>query len=199
MEGLPPRRPGAIRGDDARYPRVHPPLPDACLASGLSPHPLLRPARQPNPPTTSRVSAPCSRCRSSRSMPSRPPTPRLRQALSPKSRKHQSTPALAAAAACSSSRPSCRGNSPMLREALSTTPPRFHERSGSTPHDDDLKATTPKSRSPVWSLLSPPRLSSLQRCVHHATAAPIFNNIPASRSEKRLAPELNAIPTPQPT
>src|SRR5713101_1463666 len=150
-------------------------------------------------PTTSRVSAPCSRCRSSRSMPSRPPPQRLRQALSPNSRKHQSTPALAAAAACSSSRPSCRGNSPMLREALSTTPPRFHERSGSTPHDDDLRATTPKSRSPVWPLLSPPRLSSLQRCVHDATAAPLFNNIPASTSEKRLAPELQRHPTAQPT
>src|SRR5229473_1722191 len=66
----------------------------------------------------------------------------------------------------------------------------------STPHDDDLTATTPKSRSPVWSLLSPPRLSSLQRCVHHATAAPIFNNIPASTSEKRLAPELQRHPHP---
>src|SRR6266853_234059 len=95
-------------------------------------------------PTTSRVSAPCSRCRSSRSTPSRLPPQRLRQALSPNSRKRHSIPALAAAATCASSRPSCGGNSPMLREALSTTPPRFHERSGSTPHDDDLTATTAK-------------------------------------------------------
>src|SRR5258708_4142018 len=87
-------------------------------------------------------------------MPSRLPTQRLRQALSPKSRKHHSTPALAAAAACASSRPSCGANSPMLREALSTTPPRFHERSGSTPHDDDLRATTPKK--PFARLLAPP-------------------------------------------
>src|SRR5215472_9578606 len=48
MEGLPPRRSGPIRADDARYPRVHPPLPDACVATGLPPHPLLRPADQPN-------------------------------------------------------------------------------------------------------------------------------------------------------
>jgi Putative transposase len=32
MEGLPPRRSGAIRRDDARHPRVHPPLPNACVA-----------------------------------------------------------------------------------------------------------------------------------------------------------------------
>src|SRR5713226_6377759 len=145
-------------------------------------------------PTTSRVSAPCSRCRSSRSTPSRLPPQRLRQALSPNSRKRQSIPALAAAATCASSRPSCGGNSPMLREALSTTPPRFHERSGSTPHDDDLTATTPKSRSPVWPLLSRPQLSSLQRCVHHATVAPIFSHIPARRSEKNVAPELQRHP-----
>src|SRR5215472_15024334 len=48
MEGLPPRRSRAIRGDDARYPRVHPPLSDACIATGLPPHPLLRPADQPD-------------------------------------------------------------------------------------------------------------------------------------------------------
>ena len=48
---------------------------------------------------------------------------------SPNSRKRQSMPALAAADACASSRPSCRGNS------ASTTPPRFRRRSGSTPDD----------------------------------------------------------------
>src|SRR5260370_36801465 len=72
----------------------------------------------------------------------------------------------------------------MLREALSTTPPHSHERSGSTPHDN-LKATTPKSRSPVCPLASQPRLSSLQRCVHDATATPIFRYTPPRRSQKR--------------
>jgi Putative transposase len=48
MEGLPPRRSGAIRRDDARYARVHPPLPDASVATGLPPHSLLRPAHQPD-------------------------------------------------------------------------------------------------------------------------------------------------------
>jgi len=54
----------------------------------------------------------------------------------------------------------------------------------------NLTATTPKSRSPVRPLLSRPRLSSLQRCVHYATATPIFRHTPARRSEKRVAPEL---------
>jgi hypothetical protein len=54
----------------------------------------------------------------------------------------------------------------------------------------------PKSRSPGWSLLSRPRLSSFQRCVHHATAAPIFSHIPARRSQKRPAPELQRHPHP---
>src|SRR5258708_19660716 len=76
----------------------------------------------------------------------------------------------------------------MLREALSTTPPHSHERSGSTPHDN-LKATTPKSRSPVCSLLSQPRLSSLQRCVHYATATPIFRYTQPPRPQKRAASE----------
>jgi hypothetical protein len=45
-------------------------------------------------------------------------------------------------------------------------------------------------RDGVCSLLSRPPLSSLQRCVHHATATPIFRDTPARRSEKRVAPKL---------
>src|SRR5205085_12235389 len=41
VEGLSPRRPRAIHTNDARHKRVHPPLPDACLAAALPPHPLL--------------------------------------------------------------------------------------------------------------------------------------------------------------
>ena len=90
--------------------------------------------------------------------------------------------------------PCCGGRMRIIETFLRGQQPkhhstRFHGRSGSTPHDN-LKATTPKSRSPVCPLPSRPRLSSLQRCVHHATAAPIFNNIPAPRSEKPLAPKL---------
>jgi hypothetical protein len=41
---------GALQqGDDAPSSRVHPPLPDACSASGFPPHPLLRFPHQPNP------------------------------------------------------------------------------------------------------------------------------------------------------
>src|SRR5262249_54530011 len=49
VEGLPHRRSRAIQADDARYPRVHPSLPDACLAARLPPYPLLRLAHEPNP------------------------------------------------------------------------------------------------------------------------------------------------------
>src|SRR5438067_7076648 len=49
VEGLPHRRSRAIQVDDARYRRVHPALPDACLAARLPPYPLLRLAHEPNP------------------------------------------------------------------------------------------------------------------------------------------------------
>ena len=75
------------------------------------------------------ISVNCLPCRSFRSMPSRRPAPRLRRALSPRSQK-QSIHALAAAATCASSRPSCAGNS------RNTNPRQFRQRSGSTPHDD---------------------------------------------------------------
>src|SRR6266849_4028068 len=140
-------------------------------------------------PTTSPVSARCSQCHSSRSMPSRLPT------QSPNSRKRPSIPALAAAAACASSRPSCGANSPMLREALSTARPRCRPRSESTPHDN-LTATPPKSRSPVCSLLSRPQWGALQCCVHHTTTTPIFPHTPARTSQKRLASALQRHRTP---
>lgn len=50
QEGLPHRRSRVIQVDDARYPRVHPPLPDACLTARLPPYPLLRLAHEPPPP-----------------------------------------------------------------------------------------------------------------------------------------------------
>ena len=82
----------------------------------------------------SSVSVSCLPCRSLRSIPSRRPAPRLRRALSPRSQKHQSIHALAAAATCASSRPSCAGNS------RNTNPRQFRQRSGSTPHDDGTDA-----------------------------------------------------------
>jgi hypothetical protein len=54
-----------------------------------------------------------------------------------------------------------------------------------------------KSRSPVWSLLSRPRLSSLQSCVHHTTAAPLFTDTPAGDQKNASHPTCNAIPTTQ--
>ena len=93
MEGLSPRRPAAIQGDDAPDSRVHPPFPDPRAARRLPPHPLLWPARQRQRAGTSREHANCWRCHYSRSMPSKPPAPM------PPNRKHQSIPAPAAAAA----------------------------------------------------------------------------------------------------
>ena len=92
-------------------------------------------------PTISSVSVSCLPCRSFRSMPSRQPAPRLRRALSPRSQKHQSIHALAAAATCASSRPSCAGNS------RNTNPRQFRQRSGSTPHDDGTDARHMQIRS----------------------------------------------------
>jgi hypothetical protein len=46
VEGLQARRPRALQGDDARHPRVHPPLSHPRAARRLPPHPLLWPARQ---------------------------------------------------------------------------------------------------------------------------------------------------------
>jgi hypothetical protein len=43
------RRRAIQQGDDARPKRVHPPLPDPCLAIGLPPHPLLRLPHLSNP------------------------------------------------------------------------------------------------------------------------------------------------------
>ena len=89
----------------------------------------------------SSVSVSCLPCRSFRSMTSRRPAPRLRRALSPRSPKHQCINALAAAATCASSRPSCAGNS------RNTNPRQFRQRSGSTPHDDGTDARHMQVRS----------------------------------------------------
>jgi hypothetical protein len=102
---------------------------------------------------------------------------------SPKSRNRQTIPAHAAAAACASSRPSCRGNSP------STARRRFRPRSGSTPHDE-ISQPAPKSRSPVCSLPSRPRLSSHPCCLHHPTAPPVFTATSARTSKEGIAPDL---------
>ena len=74
-------------------------------------------------------------------MTSRRPAPRFRRALSPRSPKHQSIHALAVAATCASSRPSCAGNS------RNTSPRQFRQRSGSTPHDDETDARHMQVRS----------------------------------------------------
>ena len=44
VEGLPDRRPRSVQGDDARDPRVHPPVPHPRAAQRLPPHPSLRPS-----------------------------------------------------------------------------------------------------------------------------------------------------------
>jgi hypothetical protein len=86
----------------------------------------------------------------------------------------------------------------LLGNSQSTARSHFRRRSGSRPHDDNLRAIAPQSRSPVCSLLSWPRLSSL-RCrlgcrLHHATAPPVFTDTPARTSEERIAPNLHHQP-----
>ena len=86
VEGLQARRSRALPGDDARHPRVHPPLSHARAARRLPPHPLLRPARQrQRAPTTSRAPANCSRCQYFPSMPSRQSAPIADQPQTPAS------------------------------------------------------------------------------------------------------------------
>jgi hypothetical protein len=51
-----------------------------------------------------------------------------------------------------------------------------------------LSETSPKTRSPVWSLLSRPCLSSLPCCVHHATTAPVCTDTPPRGSEEASPP-----------
>jgi hypothetical protein len=51
-----------------------------------------------------------------------------------------------------------------------------------------ISEPSPKSRSPAWSVVSRPRLSSFPCCVHHATAALVFTDTPARRSEEAPAP-----------
>src|SRR5262249_19419767 len=135
----------------------------------------------PTAPTTSRVSAPCSQFHSSRSRPSRLPTP------STKSRKRQSMPVLAAAAACASSRPSCRGNSQSIPPPASATDQDRHFMMA-------ISELPPrKSRPSVAAFLSWPWLSSLQYCPHHATAVPIFPDTPTADQKTALPPRCNAI------
>ena len=49
IQGLPHRGARPLQDHDARYGRVHPPLPDACAAQGLPPHPPLWAAGQRHP------------------------------------------------------------------------------------------------------------------------------------------------------
>jgi hypothetical protein len=65
LQGLPPQRPAAPAGDDARCPRVHAPLSAACSAARLPPHPALRIVcerdtqgqHRPRPRTAGRIDA----------------------------------------------------------------------------------------------------------------------------------------------
>src|SRR5215475_5443829 len=183
MEELPPQRSAAIRGDDARYPRVHPPLPDACVAPGLPPHPLLWPADQPNPRQQHRA------------------YPRAPRSSTHPSRRHQGCHHKARRAE------SARASLPMLRRphahhrdllcwATAKAPP--DPTSAEDPHRHlmmTISEPSPKSPSPVSSLLSRPRLSSLRCCVHHATAAPVCTDTPARGSEEASPPSCIVILT----
>ena len=73
--------------------------------------------------------------------------------------------------------------------------PNTAEAEDVTPHDN-LTASTPKSLSPVRSLLSRPQRGALQCCVHHPTTAPIVRYTRPRRSEKRLASVLQHHRTP---
>jgi integrase len=68
----------------------------------------------------------------------------------------------------------------------STARRHFRPRSGSTPHDE-ISQPSPKSRSPVCSLLSWPRFRSLRRWPHRRTAPPVFTGTLARTSQERIA------------
>ncbi len=60
-----------------------------------------------------------------------------------------------------------------------------------------MTATTPKSRSPLCSRLYQPPPRSLQRCVHHATAASVSPTHRPGNQKNVSSPTCNAIPTAQ--
>ena len=91
------------------------------------------------------------------STPSKPPTPRLRPALNPRSKESSTIRAPVAVAACASSRPSCVGSNQR------TDPPRCHQRSGSIHHEATARARNTQTRSPSLLPFSQQRESS---CPH---------------------------------
>jgi hypothetical protein len=106
----------------------------------------------------------------------------------------------AAAAACASSRPSCRGNSP------STSRRHFRPRSGSTPHDE-ISQPSPKSRlsarssadhgsarsHAAFTTQPPHRSSPLHRPEHPKKASPP-TSFPILMAQPTLAAELSCGP-----
>jgi hypothetical protein len=99
-------RSGAIRGDDTRYSRVHPPLPDACVTTGF--HHIRYDDADRSNANIARIREPLAV----------PPMPIDIKAATTKPQQLQAPgiPAHAAAAACASSRPSRRGNGPSTAE-----------------------------------------------------------------------------------
>ncbi len=193
MEGLPPRRSGAIRGIERH--RVHPPLPDARAATRFSPHPLLRPADQPNPRRQHR------------------PYPRVARSSTHRDRRHQGRLHKGFDKRSARRAESARASLPLLRQPhahhrdlLAGATAQCFEKPSAPPDAASgegqvrqlmtiSKLATPKSRSPVWSRLCRPRLNSLRSRVHHPTAAPIFTDTPAEDQKNASPPTCNAILT----
>jgi hypothetical protein len=94
---------------------------------------------------------------------------------SPKSPNRQSD-------ACASSRPSCRGNSP------DGCPTHLRPRSGSIPHDDDLRAIAPKSRPLSGRSSAGHGSARFDAPFPHATAPPVSTDSLDRRSQEPLPP-----------
>src|SRR6266404_670236 len=183
MEGLPPRRSGAIRGDDARYPRVHPPLPDARVAARLPSHPLLRPADQPNPRQEY-----CTHPWAARSSthPDRGHQGRQHKGFDKRSVRR----AESARASLPLLRRPHAHHRDLLARATAEAPP---DPASAEDQDRHLMTT---SEPPPRKAVRPSTRSSAgysgarSNDIHHATATPMFRHTPARSSEKCVASEL---------
>jgi hypothetical protein len=95
------------------------------------------------------------------------PYPRLARAAAYPDRRHQGRYHKARRAETERPSPCCGSRMRIIETFLPGQQPKhcpthFRRRAGSTPHDDNLRAIAPKSRSLVCSLLRRPRLRSLR-------------------------------------
>jgi hypothetical protein len=171
------------------------PMPLAPVAYGKltscvqlsSSHPLLRLAYEPNPRQQYR------------------PCPRVARSSTHSHRCHQGRQSQARRVE------SARASLPLLRQlhahhrdllagATAQAPPDAASAEDQVRHLMTIPQPPPRKAVRLSApLLSRPRLSSLQRCVHHATATPIFRHTPARSQKNASPPSCNVIATTHPT